>query len=106
MKVQTVARGMQPGTGVDWESELADLLGELSDVQQELLEILAAKRDCMAKGEVERMAELQPREEQLCGRLQACHQRRGGLLKRALKRRDLLKALAGGRALVEGDEET
>ncbi len=65
---------------VNWEAELADLLGELSNVQQELLEILAAKRDRMAASDLQGMAELQPREEELCARLQACHQRRSQLL--------------------------
>jgi len=62
------------------ETDLADLLDELSNVQQELLEVLAAKRECMARGEVVRMAELQPRAEALCERLQDCHARRQQLL--------------------------
>ena len=71
---------------VNWEAELADLLGELSNVQQELLEILAAKRDRMAASDLQGMAELQPREEELCVRLQACHQRRSDLLGTAAAR--------------------
>ena len=67
----------------DGESELADLLGELSDVQQELLNVLATKGACMASNDTARMAELQPREEQLCDRLQSCHRRRSELLARA-----------------------
>lgn len=71
---------------VNWETALAELLGELSDVQQELLEILAAKRDCMAASDLQGMAALQPREERLCLRLQACHQRRSDFLRQAAAR--------------------
>ena len=64
----------------NWEQELATLLGELSSVQDELLSVLIAKKDCLAGAELEAIAELQVRELALGERLQACHQRRGELL--------------------------
>lgn len=72
-----------PAEAGPWEHELAELLGELSDVQSELLELLSAKRQCMAGGQIEELSRLQPREQDLCDRLQACHDRRGQLLERA-----------------------
>ena len=64
----------------NWEQELATLLGELSSVQDELLAVLIAKKDCLAGAELEALADLQVRELALGERLQACHQRRGELL--------------------------
>jgi flagellar biosynthesis/type III secretory pathway chaperone len=64
----------------DCEADLAGLLNDLSSVQEELLEVLVQKRDRMAASDLEGMAELGPREEQLCQRLQVCHQRRRELL--------------------------
>ena len=66
-----------------WETDLADLLSELSNSQGELLAVLAEKCDRMAATDVEGMAQLETRERLLCDRLEACHQRRGELLRRA-----------------------
>lgn len=74
-----------PGETVNWEQELAQLLNELSDVQQELLELLSAKRTCMAENNLDQMLSLQPREQELCDRLQACHDHRGELLQHAAR---------------------
>ena len=52
-------------TDTEFETEIAELLSELSSVQDELLEVLTAKRDLMAESDVEGMARLQPREERL-----------------------------------------
>ena len=60
--------------------ELAELLGELSNAQQELLDLLTAKRQRMVESDLAGMAELQTREQRLCDRLQACHNRRSELL--------------------------
>lgn len=68
---------------IDWETDLADLLGDLSDVQQEMLEVLSQKRQCMAAGDAEGMQQLQEREQNVCDSLQKCHQRRGELLELA-----------------------
>jgi flagellar biosynthesis/type III secretory pathway chaperone len=70
-------------SALDWETNLASLLSELSNVQNELLEILVSKRECMADGDVEGMTKLQPREQELCERLQACHNRRTEMLSHA-----------------------
>ena len=66
-----------------WERELVGLLEDLTKVQDELLDVLARKRQCMAAGDQQKMTELQPVEEHLCQRLQACHDRRANLLKQA-----------------------
>jgi hypothetical protein len=65
---------------LNWEQEIAVLLEELSNVQEELLSVLVAKKDCLAAADVEGLPELQTRELALGERLQACHQRRGELL--------------------------
>ena len=72
---------VQPTGHVDWESDLANLLGELTSVQTELLSVLEAKRERMGKNDVEGTAELRPRAEQLLDRLQRCHDRRANLLR-------------------------
>ncbi|HTN75744.1 MAG TPA: flagellar export chaperone FlgN [Pirellulaceae bacterium] len=63
-----------------WEAELADLLNELSTVQGEMLDVLQAKRECMANRDLPGMSDLQATEIQIGDRLQACHDRRGALL--------------------------
>jgi O-succinylbenzoate synthase len=65
---------------VDWEADLTSLLDELSNVQTELLDVLAAKRESMASNDMEQMVELHPRAEALCDRLRSCHLRREQLL--------------------------
>ena len=69
----------------DCEADLAELLSDLSSVQDELLEVLTRKRDRMAASDLAGMAALQPREEQLCQRLQSCQDRRGQLLESAAR---------------------
>jgi flagellar biosynthesis/type III secretory pathway chaperone len=64
----------------DFEAEIGALLAELSNVQSELLGVLQEKRDALAAGKLQMLAELPPREEQLAQRLQQCHQRRSQLL--------------------------
>ncbi len=66
-----------------WESDLAGLLEDLTQVQEELLAVLARKRQCMCDGDLPGMKELQSAELALCERLQACHDRRGELLQQA-----------------------
>jgi hypothetical protein len=63
-----------------WETEFAELLNELSTVQDEMLTTLHAKRKCMAERDLPGMTELQTTEAQLGERLQACHNRRAALL--------------------------
>ena len=65
---------------VEWEADLTALLDELSNVQAELLDVLAAKRESMASNDWQQMVDLHPRAEALCDRLRSCHQRREQLL--------------------------
>lgn len=65
---------------IDWEVDLTSLLDELSNVQSELLDVLAAKRESMASNDMQQMVELHPRAEALCDRLRSCHARREQLL--------------------------
>jgi hypothetical protein len=67
----------------NWESEIAGLLAELSDVQGALLEALHEKRALIAANNHEGLAAIAPREQQLFERLQTCHQRRQQMLDRA-----------------------
>ncbi len=64
----------------DWEADLTGLLDELSSVQTELLDVLAAKRDSMASNDMQQMIDLHPRAEALCDRLRSCHQQREDLI--------------------------
>ena len=68
---------------MNWEHELTDLLNGLSAVQTELLEVLGEKRRYLVTSDVDALAALQPREQDLLDRLQSCHDRRGELLDRA-----------------------
>ena len=88
----------------DYETDLADLLGELSAVQAELLDVLSEKRDRMVRADLEGMVDIQSREEQLGQRLKDCQQRRSELLARAKQEglpasdiRELTASLPGGK---------
>ena len=67
----------------DWETAIAELLDELSLVQDELLNALTSKRDVIVAGDVKQLEKIQQRELELGERLQACHDRRGQLLQQA-----------------------
>jgi hypothetical protein len=66
-----------------WEAEFADLVGELSAAQSDLLAILTEKRALLIQGDGEALAAINLREEQLVGRLQQCQDRRLRLLAQA-----------------------
>ncbi len=68
---------------IPWESELAKLLGRLSDAQQQLLGLLDRKREMLIKRDHLALSALIPEEEELCIELQACHDRRQQLLEQA-----------------------
>jgi len=68
---------------IHWESELAELLGRLSQSQQQLLSLLSSKHDLLMSRDHAGLAELAPKEEAFCAELQACHQRRQELLEQA-----------------------
>jgi hypothetical protein len=66
-----------------WESELAELLTELSAAQDQTLEILARKRELLVAGDEEGLAALAKQEETAIQDLQQCLRRREQLLERA-----------------------
>lgn len=68
------------GATIDWEQDLTQLLDELLQTQQAMLELLDRKRSAMVRRDLNQIRELQPQEEQLCQRLQACQDRRNELL--------------------------
>ena len=67
----------------EFDSQLATLLTELSDVQQELLSVIGEKRSLLMTADIAGLAQLQPREEALIVRLQACQQQRREMLDQA-----------------------
>jgi hypothetical protein len=64
-------------------AQIAELLSELSAVQTELLDLLKEKQQRMASSSTDELHSLADREEQVSGRLQACLERRAGLLEQA-----------------------
>jgi flagellar biosynthesis/type III secretory pathway chaperone len=72
-----------PPQAGDLDSQLADLLRELSDVQGDLLRVLAEKRQFILRGDTLAMTSMAVREAEIVGRLEACHHRRGSLLSEA-----------------------
>ena len=66
-----------------YESEIGELLGDLAEVQTALLGTLSEKRALLAAGDHEALSAMAVREQDLAGRLQACHERRQSLLSRA-----------------------
>jgi hypothetical protein len=72
-----------PPMNENWESEIAGLLTELSAAQADLLALLDEKRAFLVQRNHAGLHALQPREDALIQRLQACHQRRQELLCRA-----------------------
>ena len=83
---------------INWESEIASLLGQLSGTQQRLLKLLENKRELLMKRDHMGLRELAPKEQQLCEELQACHERRKDLLEKAEQAglpSDSMQSLAG-----------
>ncbi len=68
---------------IHWESELAQLLGRLSEAQQQLLKLLENKRKLLMQRDHQGLSALLPEEEALCAELQACYQQRQHLLDQA-----------------------
>lgn len=65
------------------DGDLAHLLGELSLLQDELLSVLAAKRERIAANDLGGLSRLNERASELCDRLEACQSRRQQLLSTA-----------------------
>ena len=59
----------EPLDDPSWERDVADLLGELSQVQSELLDVLTAKRGMLVAADTAGMQSLQAREQELADRL-------------------------------------
>lgn len=70
-------------TSCEIESQLAELLDDLTRTQDELLEVLSEKRKFMIAQDLGGMTALQQREHQLADRLEACQQQRELLLQHA-----------------------
>ena len=66
-----------------WEFEIATLLTDLAQVQGELLDLLAEKREILASGEHTALVATAEREQSLVSRLNSCHGQRQQLLARA-----------------------
>jgi hypothetical protein len=80
------------------ETELAELLAELSAAQDELLAVLNRKLGLLKTADAAGLEQLVPTEQALAERLQACYQRRLELLDLAKRRGlpgDSLRALTG-----------
>jgi flagellar biosynthesis/type III secretory pathway chaperone len=67
----------------DWDCQIAGLLQDLSQVQGDLLTVLAEKRQVILRGDAPALNCLAERETDIMRRLEACHQRRGDLLSKA-----------------------
>ncbi|HEY2759516.1 MAG TPA: flagellar export chaperone FlgN [Pirellulales bacterium] len=67
----------------DFDSQLARLLTELSEAQQELLAVISEKRMKLMTADLAGLAEMAPREEALINRLQSCQQQRSAMLAEA-----------------------
>jgi hypothetical protein len=66
-----------------WESDIAELLAELADVQGALLDLLHEKRQLLATSDHDALVAMASREQALIDRLQNCHDKRQQLLARA-----------------------
>jgi flagellar biosynthesis/type III secretory pathway chaperone len=91
----------------DWEHDLTQLLDDLLQTQQAMLELLERKRSAMVRRDLSQIRELQPQEEQLCERLQACQDRRNELLAAARQAQlpdGNLEQLSRGVPLQQADE--
>ena len=80
-----MTKPVTPSAEAHWDGEIASLLADLSDVQQDLLDHLGEKRNLLAKGDTAGLAEHHDREVALIGRLETCHQRRARLLEEAAR---------------------
>jgi CHASE3 domain sensor protein len=73
-------------TAAECEREVAALLADLSEAQDELLRVLKLKRDALAGGDPSTLVDLESREMAVASRLQDCQSRREGLLASAASR--------------------
>ena len=81
-----------------WETDIAALLTELSEVQSAILALLGEKRVALAAGDSEALSAIGGREQRLVERLQACHDRRQEMLQLAASEglpSDSIESLSG-----------
>jgi hypothetical protein len=77
---------MQHEEHVDYEREIAALLADLSDAQDELLGVLKEKRELLAAGDLPSLAAIEEREAAVGAKLEKCQARREKLLADAAAR--------------------
>lgn len=70
-------------TTAQYETDIAALLAELSEVQEDLILLLGEKRELLAAGDVDGLNAAQQRADTLVSRLTACQTQRQALLARA-----------------------
>jgi flagellar biosynthesis/type III secretory pathway chaperone len=68
---------------LDWQPRISALLGDIAAAQEELLEVLAVRRDRLARVDLTGLEALHEREGALQERLSDCQQRRQELLEEA-----------------------
>ncbi len=81
----------------EWDTQVAELLTELSQVQGEVLQVLEQKRQRIAANDFDGMLALSGTEHQLLERLEACQTKRAELLSNAAaagKPADSMRSLA------------
>lgn len=74
---------METAPPIAWDSEIAEMLGELSATQDELFAVLREKRERLAKGTTDGLDAAQHREQRVLERLEHCRQKRSELLEKA-----------------------
>ena len=82
---------------ISWENEIASLLNELTDVQSNLLALLAEKQQALIAGDFDALDAMADREQEISARLQGCLDVRQGLLSQAAqegKPADSIRSLA------------
>lgn len=74
---------METASPIAWDSEIAEMLSELSATQDELFAVLNERRNRIAKGTTEGLDDVQHREQRVLERLEQCHRKRSELLEKA-----------------------
>ncbi len=66
-----------------WEKDVDELLTEIMQVQDDALAVLAQKRECLRRFDLQGLNATDGRDEELLGKLQSCIRRREDLLAKA-----------------------
>jgi hypothetical protein len=81
-----------------WDAQIAQLLTDISAVQDEIFKVLDKRREMLSKTDLDGLNALAPQDEHLITRLQACLKRREELLAQAQQEglpSDSIRSLAG-----------